>query len=363
MRCRLGACSTESTFLRTAQAIVLAATTVLSLGCSAGAKQSRPSFVRAPQTSPTQARLQAVMAVDAQVVWASGLEGTVLRSTDGGKRWRRLQVPGTAELQFRDVHAFDAERALLMSSGEGASSRIYKSDDGGKSWDLTYQVQEAKGFLDCFDFWDEQRGIAYGDSVEGELFVLRTEDGGKSWTRVPTKSLPAAGEGEGGFAASGTCVRVGKEGTGWIGTGAGGNARVLRTSDFGASWQASEPPMGKGETAGIMSVVAVGSTLVALGGDLGAPDAVTSNVASSPDGGVHWRIASAPTFAGAVYGSSSEGNILVAVGPKGVSVSANAGQTWSSLDLGDFWSVDFGGPSRFWAVGPKGKILRFDLRR
>lgn len=333
------------------------------IACSTCARQTQPRFVRALQSSPATARLQAVMAVDEQVVWASGLEGTVLRSIDGGQRWSHLTVPDAAALQFRDVHAFDSKRALLMSSGEGALSRIYTTNDGGKRWGLRYQVKEAAGFLDCFDFWDERRGIAYGDSVAGELFVLRTEDGGESWTRVEGKSLPAAGEGEGGFAASGTCVRVGADGEAWIGTGAGGNARVLRTGDWGATWQASEPPIVLGETAGIMSVTIVGNTLVALGGDLARPEAVTSNVASSPDGGERWGIASSPTFAGAVYGSSSAGGILVAVGPKGVSVSSNAGQTWSRLDAGDYWSVDFGGKSRFWAVGPEGKILRFDLQR
>jgi photosystem II stability/assembly factor-like uncharacterized protein len=322
---------------------------------------ARPSLARTSQSAPTNARLQAVMAVDDQVVWASGLEGSVLRSVDGGQRWHRLRVPDADALQFRDVHAFDAKRALLLSSGEGALSRIYKTEDGGQSWTMPFALGDV-GFLDCFDFWDERRGLAYGDSVAGELFILRTEDGGTSWQRVDAKSLPAAGPGEGGFAASGTCVRVGTPGQAWIGTGAGGNARVLRTSDWGRSWQASEPPFVTGETAGIMSVVAVGDTLVALGGDLSRAADNTSNVASSNDGGKSWRIASVPTFAGPVYGSSSQGKILVAVGPKGVSVSSNAAQTWTRLDDGDYWSVAFGGASRFWVVGPVGKILRFDLR-
>jgi photosystem II stability/assembly factor-like uncharacterized protein len=302
------------------------------------------------------------MAVDRNVVWASGLEGSVLRSVDGGEHWKSLRVPQSASLQFRDVHAFDDRRALLLSAGEGELSRIYMTEDGGQTWSTTFQNKEAKGFLDCFDFWDEQRGIAYGDSVAGQLYILKTEDGGKSWLRVKSESMPSAGQSEGGFAASGTCVRTGAPGKAWIGTGAGGNARVLRTSDWGASWQVSEPPFVHGETAGIMSVVEHGPHLVALGGDLAQPDAETRNVANSLDGGRTWRIASVPTFLGPVYGASSDHKTLVAVGPQGISISSNAGESWTRLSDGDFWSVDFGGSARFWVVGTEGKITRFDLR-
>jgi hypothetical protein len=117
-----------------------------------------------------------------------------------------------------------------------------------------------------------------------------------------------------------------------------------------------------GVAAGIMSIVEHGTHLVALGGDLNTPDGETRNVANSHDGGKSWRIASVPTFPGPVYGASSDHRTLVAVGPKGISVSSNAGESWTRIGDGDFWSVDFGGKARFWVVGTHGKITRFDLR-
>ena len=345
--------------MRLATSITLLLSCLLPLGCRA---QVRPRLVGRLQPSPVSARLQAVMAVDDKVVWASGLEGSVLRSTDGGEHWHQLAVPAAESLQFRDIHAFDKSRALLLSSGEGSLSRIYKTNDGGQSWFLQFQNTEAAGFLDCFDFWDDKRGIAYGDSVRGQLYVLTTSDGGDSWQRIASEFLPAAGDGEGGFAASGTCVRVGEDGQAWIGTGAGGHARVLTTVDWGASWTASSPPMVKGETAGIMSVLREGDTLLALGGDVAKPEEVSSNVASSIDGGKTWSIACTPTFSGPIYGDSAVDGLVVAVGPRGIAVSSNGASSWTQLSAGEFWSVAFGSPTRFWAVGPGGTIMRFDLR-
>ena len=36
-------------------------------------------------------------------------------------------MPGADTLQFRDVHALDADRAWLLSAGPGELSRIYYS--------------------------------------------------------------------------------------------------------------------------------------------------------------------------------------------------------------------------------------------
>jgi photosystem II stability/assembly factor-like uncharacterized protein len=315
------------------------------------------------QRSGGEARLQAVFAVSAEVVWASGVEGTVVKTLDGGATWTSLEVPDSENLQFRDLHAFDDQEAFVLSAGDGELSRIYRTRDGGKSWTLQFTMPESKGFLDCFDFWDSKRGFAYGDSVEGQLYLLTTSDGGATWKRVPPEALPEAGPGEGGFAASGTCARVGPEGRAWVGTGAGGNARVLRSDDWAQSFDASDVPVVTGEAAGVMSVILLGESLLALGGDLGKPEETTNNVAISIDGGATWKLRSSPGFTGAVYGASSfqAQQAVVAVGPKGADISYDQGASWSPLHRGDYWSVDFGSPRRFWAVGPGGRITRFEL--
>ena len=278
--------------------------------------------------SGTTALLQAVSVVDHSVVWISGHDGTVLRTVDGGGTWTRVPVrtadprdevtvrvdgdpgPGrvvamTDHLEYRDIHGFDGSRAVLLSSGTGWRSRIYRTLDAGETWALTWVNDEPDGFYDCLDFWDENRGLLYGDSVDGEIRVLLTADGGATWTRVDPERLPVALPGEGGFAASGTCVDAGEGGRAWIGTGAGTRARALRTEDYGDSWSAVDLPIVSGEAAGAFTIVFSDPRFgVVLGGDLGQSDGFTDNVAITDDGGVTWSPGVRTPLPGAVYGAA-----------------------------------------------------------
>src|SRR5947209_5383244 len=92
-----------------------------------------PSEKWTPQKSGTDARLRGLSVVDANVVWASGTKGTVLRTIDGGANWQKKVVPGAGDLDFRDIEAFDARRAVVLAIGEGEKSRIYKTVDGGET--------------------------------------------------------------------------------------------------------------------------------------------------------------------------------------------------------------------------------------
>src|SRR3546814_1215555 len=94
---------------------------VVLLLCCVSAFASAGGGVRVlPQDSGVDVRLRGISAVDADVAWASGAKGTVLRTLDGGRHWRRIVVPGADELDFRDVEGFDA-RAAVVSSEEHTS--------------------------------------------------------------------------------------------------------------------------------------------------------------------------------------------------------------------------------------------------
>ena len=78
-------------------------------------------IVHVDQPSGTKELLIAVSPVNDRVVWVSGQHGTWLRTTDGGAHWQVGHVPGADTLQFRDVHAVDANTAYLLSIGNGRS--------------------------------------------------------------------------------------------------------------------------------------------------------------------------------------------------------------------------------------------------
>ena len=92
-----------------------------------------------PQNSGTTNGLIAVWPVNPEVVWASGRAGTFTVTTDGGQTWRAGVVPGAEMLQFRDVQAFSASVAYLLSigtSGDPTDFRIYKTVDSGATWTI-----------------------------------------------------------------------------------------------------------------------------------------------------------------------------------------------------------------------------------
>jgi photosystem II stability/assembly factor-like uncharacterized protein len=62
------------------------------------------------ETSNTTADLRGIHSIGGGVAWASGTNGTVLRTEDGGYVWQSCSVPpGAEKLDFRGIQAFDAK--------------------------------------------------------------------------------------------------------------------------------------------------------------------------------------------------------------------------------------------------------------
>jgi photosystem II stability/assembly factor-like uncharacterized protein len=315
-----------------------------------------------PQSSGTTERLRGVSAVSATVAWASGNHGTFLRTTDGGMTWHAATVPGAEALDFRDVEAFNADTAYLLSIGEGERSRIYKTTDGGKNWQLQFTNRNPKAFFDAIAFWDANRGIAVSDSVDGRFIIIKTADGGATWKEVPQENLPRALQGEGAFAASGTCVTVQGRNNVWIGTSA---ARVLHSTDGGETWQVTTTPILSGQpSAGIFSIAFNNaSNGVVVGGDYKKESEARDIVATTNDGGRTWRLAKGPLprgfRSGVAYVRGGTAPMIVAVGPSGSDYSLDGGGSWASLGAEGYHAVSFAQPATGWAVGEGGRIAKY----
>ncbi len=332
---------------------------LLTAGCAGTAEIPPPRL--ALQDSGTESLLIAAHAVSADVVWVSGAGGVVGRTTDGGATWRTAVVPGADTLQFRDVVAFDAQTAWALSIGAGASSRIVKTTDGGTTWRTVFVNERPEAFFDCLSFWDARRGLAYSDSVDETFVIITTNDGGETWQPVPASALPRAADGEGGFAASGTCVATRGAGLAWIATGNADPARVLRTDDGGTTWAASAVPVVAGPAQGLASIAMRDDRSgVAVGGDIGDATADADAVARTSDGGQSWQRGGRLPFPGAAYGVAAVpgASAYVAVGPGGAAVTRDDGRTWESLDRRTWWGVAAAGPGAVWLTGPDGRIAR-----
>lgn len=328
-------------------------------------KPDTPEITGIALRSNTASLLQAISILNYETAWVSGHAATVCRTTDAGHSWQVFQYPIADTLQFRDLHAFSAEQVVLMSAGPGAMSRIFLFTPPA-DWEEVYVMPYGEGFLNTIEFWDDQRGLAFGDSFDSQFFILRTMNGGTSWERIDPALLPEAGEGEGGFAASGTCIAMQPEGAAWIGTGAGGNSRILVTGDFGESWEEYGSPLITGEAAGITSIrMATAEIGTIVGGDLLRMDTYTQNSAITVDGGKRWTITAHPATRGALYGSDitphGQDFLWIVCGPNGMDYSADRGTTWQNLDTLNYWAVDLHPDGFGYATGKEGLITRLSI--
>ena len=329
---------------------------------AAGSAAAQVPVVTVQQTGTTSL-LQAVSVSELhpEVVWISGHKGTYVLTTDGGVTWTARVMHGRDSLEFRDVHALDARRAWLLSSGAGAKSGIFRTADGGVSWAQVFVNRDTAAFYDCMAFFDESHAFAFSDAVGGRMPIARTGNG-RDWSvgRVPVQ------EGEGGFAASGTCAQASAAGDAWIGTGAAARPRVLHSIDRGQSWSAADVPIVSGKASGVAALAFRDRRHgVALGGVIAGSE-TGPRAARTDDGGATWTVISDPPFAGAVYGAAygvARGRaILIAVGPGGAAWSADHGDTWAQLDAASYWSVGWGANGVAWLAGPRGRVARIDWR-
>jgi photosystem II stability/assembly factor-like uncharacterized protein len=304
----------------------------------------------------TTKQFRGLAAVDRRVAWLAGVEGTILRTVDGGASWVDVSPAGASALQFRDIEAWDARRAVALTIGTGSDARVYRTSDGGATWQEAFVNDDENAFYDCLAFFNPRDGLALSDPVDGKFRLIATHDGGRTWAVVDPAGMPPALDGEFAFAASGTClVTAGHDA--WIASGGAAAPRVFHSRDGGLTWTVAATPVIAGPTAGIYSLAVSGvRDLVAVGGDFAAPTANVDVAALSRDGGLSWDLSSVMTGgyrSGVAFGPH---HVLIAVGPTGSDVSSDGGRTWTTFDTGTFDTVQRGRDGTVWASGSGGRV-------
>ena len=348
--------------------LILVATWLV--GCTripnAGDPEKREGAPRVTeQMSGTNQLIQSVHAVSDKIVWASGHGAVVLRTVDGGITWERKSVPGSDSLEFRDVHAIDADTAWILSAGSGTRSRIYRTNDGGESWELQFTNRDSSAFYDCLSMLDSRRGVAFSDASRGRTLILRTDNGGSDWTLLPATMVPAPLAAEGAFASSGQCVVSVGPSSFFIATGAP-EARLFRSVDGGGKFVALGTPFVKGAVSGLTGLAFRNPSYgMAVGADINrlTTDTSSSVVGVTSDGGVTWTMRSRPPLPGALSGVAwvprAGAETAVVVGFGGAFTTYDSGRSWKVISDALYTGVSASGKTA-WIGGGGGKITRLD---
>jgi hypothetical protein len=350
------------------------------------------------QDSGTSASLRGIDSVDGTVAWASGTEGTVLRTVDGGAHWQKCAVPDAAKdgatLDFRAVQAFDSDTAFIMSSGKGKLSRLYKTTNGCKAWKRVFTNPDKDGFWDALYFDDRHRSSAHGkvfrwldgwilgDPVGGSFSLYRTANSGTDWYRQKNAGLRADRSKQGAFAASNSSL-IDYYGAPSFGSGGSGGAVLYEETETricfdGCSpsdmdpdgkedkWVQQRVPFGSAtESSGIFSVAERfkprppyrdDHVLVAVGGDYSKPSEAANTAAFKPAYDQPWAASTTPPHgyrSTVQWGESIKA--WITAGTNGSDISRDDGRTWQPLDNGNWNAL-----SLPFIVGPKGRMAQLD---
>ena len=343
------------------------------------------------EDSHTTADLRGIDNVGGGVAWASGSNSTVLRTEDGGYLWQTCAIPPGAEhLDFRGIQAFDANTAIVMSSGKGDLSRLYKTTDGCHKWKLILRNHDKEGFWDALHFEQHWFGALIGDPVNGRFTVFTSDNRGRTWLRLRNRGLEAQPGKQSAFAASNSLV-TGGYGASEFATGGTEGSFVysmrqtevcvdecsdedLMATRQRAIWTREEVPIGSHtESSGIFSLFERSddpsgfdsrlTVTVAVGGDYLKPDDPARTAAFTLDDGKTWTAAVTPPhgFRSAVaYDAATK--TWITVGPNGTDISTDDGRNWRALhpdpalheppDTDRNWNA----LSLPFVVGPRGRI-------
>jgi hypothetical protein len=360
------------------------------------------------QDAHTTADLRGIDNVGGGVAWASGTNGTVLRTEDAGFVWQLCATPpGAEKLDFRGIQAFDNNTAIVMSSGKGDLSRLYKTSDGCQTWKLVFTNPDVDGFFDSVSFLrinvpNHQlalkfvKGVLLGDPVGGQFAIFQTFDGGDTWIRrlerkkrvsssdckIDTfSSLP----GESAFAASNEAL-LDLHPYMFVFVTGGVQSRLMFIDHFDLDFslcheyaKAQSLPIGTGtESSGAFAIAAdhamdaIGTRLfIIVGGDYKHPEKSAGTAAIVSTGlsghGLFSSLrmtASLPNTLPHGYRSAvaydATAKTWITVGPNGTDVSTDDGRNWRALrplpgeapDTDQHWNA----LSLPFVVGPKGRI-------
>ncbi len=219
-----------------------------------------------------------VKSLDGQTVWASGMHGTVLRSSDSGTSWlsKKTRMLFDSGLLY-DVDFADNQNGWIVgwTGDNDAMELILNTSDGGENWD--FQLSGANKDLKGVHFLNADTGWAVGSDGT----IIRTLNRGITWNSVTS-----------GTASTLEDVFFPVADTGWA---VGASGTILKSVDGGATWTA--------QSSGTTNTL---NTVFFLNTQIGWIGVTGSYHLKTIDGGANWtqesRVLSTVYFADANNG-------------------------------------------------------------
>ncbi|KAA2243032.1 oxidoreductase [Chitinophaga agrisoli] len=327
--------------------------------------QSSPTLellVRGPIKS-----IRGMSVVSDQVIWVSGTDGMVGKSTDGGRQWQWLRVKGCDSCDWRSLAAFNEREAVVINAG--APAYVFHTANGGQTWEKVYYNNTKGIFFDGVLFRrakegsaiPPKEGLAIGDPLNGRFTMLVTHNGGLKWDTLPPARRPKALTGEAIFAASGTSLQpLGQQACFVTG---GDTARFFHLTDKG--WQAFALPILQGKAStGAFSVAFKNGGVhgVVVGGDYSNDTLRQQHCLFTLDSGRTWHAPIQPPGGYRSCVAWVGQRTLVATGPSGTDISTDDGQHWTPLSKEGFHVVQVSPNGKgIFLAGSNGRITRLNI--
>lgn len=224
---------------------------------------------------------------------AAGNQAAVLITADGGASWS-LNVSDASNENIRSISCANVNNCLAATAD---SQRILNSTNGGVTWS-TVTASTAK--LAAVGLVNPNRGIAVGETGT----IVSTDDTGATWAQI-----------NGGVAGEYNRLSVASINNAVI---SGKNGALARSTDGGRSWRA----VNVSTSAEVLDAAFVGVSRGYVLDSLGA-------VLRTDNAGSSWRFLDTGTTARAKDLHVVNDSTLLLVGPKGVSRSTDAGETFA----------------------------------
>jgi photosystem II stability/assembly factor-like uncharacterized protein len=258
-------------------------------------------------------RLDSVRFGPGGVGLATGFYGLLMRTTDGGQTWTRIDVSGIPDHEgLRSVAFVTATSGVAVSS-----TQLYRTSDAGLHWSRLPVGDHSTGP----NTWSFVRALdaVHLLAVDLQGNVLGSDDGGATWTsRTSTRPIVADGNGEMAFADSTFGMLV------------TGDGYIQRTTDAGATWTTVYTP----PSFDCFNDVAVVSRSVAVVADC------AGSLMRTTDGGTTWTqvrdVIRGPawvTFSDANNGIATDSKFFSGTSAHTFQRTRDGGATWQDVNV------------------------------